>query len=85
MLDAVIAVITKGEKVLLIQRAPGIRGGGYWAPVSGEVEPEAQDGVTSAFSFLEQIYERIMRSLKVREIGGVAISRESNILGLCTT
>ena len=39
MLDAVIAVITKGEKVLLIQRAPGIRGGGYWAPVSGEVEP----------------------------------------------
>jgi 8-oxo-dGTP diphosphatase len=38
MLDAVIAVISKGEKVLLIQRAPGIRGGGYWAPVSGEVE-----------------------------------------------
>jgi len=27
MLDAVIAVITKGEKVLLIQRAPTIRGG----------------------------------------------------------
>jgi hypothetical protein len=25
MLDAVIAVITNGEKVLLIQRAPGIR------------------------------------------------------------
>jgi len=38
MLDAVIAVITNGEMVLLIQRAPGIRGGGYWAPVSGEVE-----------------------------------------------
>ncbi|MEK6601536.1 MAG: NUDIX hydrolase [Candidatus Binatota bacterium] len=32
-------MITKGNKVLLIQRAPGIRGGGYWAPVSGEVEP----------------------------------------------
>jgi NADH pyrophosphatase NudC (nudix superfamily) len=38
MLDAVIAVITNGEKVLLIERAAGIRGGGYWAPVSGEVE-----------------------------------------------
>ena len=30
MLDAIIAVITKGEKVLLIQRAAGIRGGGWW-------------------------------------------------------
>ncbi|HEX9145806.1 MAG TPA: NUDIX domain-containing protein [Candidatus Binatia bacterium] len=48
MLDAIIAVITKGEKVLLIQRAPGIRGGGYWAPVSGEVEPgEAQDAAVA--------------------------------------
>lgn len=44
MLEAVVAVITKGKKVLLIQRAPGIRGGGYWAPVSGEVEPgESQE------------------------------------------
>jgi len=32
-------VITNGDKVLLIQRAPSVRGGGYWAPVSGEVEP----------------------------------------------
>ena len=39
MLEAVVAVITNGDKVLLIQRAPTVRGGGYWAPVSGEVEP----------------------------------------------
>ena len=39
MLEAVVAVITNGDKVLLIQRAPSVRGGGYWAPVSGEVEP----------------------------------------------
>ena len=39
MLDAIVAVITNGDKVLLIQRAPGVRGGGHWAPVSGEVEP----------------------------------------------
>ena len=32
-------MITNGDKVLLIQRAPTVRGGGYWAPVSGEVEP----------------------------------------------
>src|SRR5262249_24430254 len=44
MLDAVIAVITRGEKVLLIQRAAAIRGGGHWALVSGEVEPgESQE------------------------------------------
>ncbi len=35
MLEAVVAVITKGDKVLLIQRAPSVRGAGYWAPVSG--------------------------------------------------
>ena len=35
MLDAIVAVITNGDKVLLIQRAPTVRGGGYWAPVSG--------------------------------------------------
>jgi hypothetical protein len=33
MLDAVIAVITNGDKVLFIQRAPNIRGGGHSAPV----------------------------------------------------
>lgn len=38
MLDAIVAVITNGDKVLLIERAPSVRGGGYWAPVSGEVE-----------------------------------------------
>lgn len=44
MLDAIVAVITKGDKVLMIQRAPTVRGGGYWAPVSGEVEPgESQE------------------------------------------
>ncbi len=44
MLEAIVAVITNGDKVLLIQRAPSVRGGGYWAPVSGEVEPgESQE------------------------------------------
>jgi len=36
--DAIVAVITNGDKVLLIERA--LRGpSGYWAPVSGKVEP----------------------------------------------
>lgn len=42
--EAIVAVITKGNKVLFIERAPGVRGSGYWAPVSGEVEPgESQE------------------------------------------
>jgi 8-oxo-dGTP pyrophosphatase MutT (NUDIX family) len=55
MLDAVIAVITKGEKVLLIQRAPGIRGGGYWAPVSGEVEPGESQEAAVAREAMEEV------------------------------
>jgi len=48
MLDAIVAVITKGDKVLLIQRGPDVRGAGYWAPVSGEVEPgESQEAAVA--------------------------------------
>ena len=44
MLEAVVAVITKVDKVLLIERAPSVRGSGCWAPVSGKVEPgESQE------------------------------------------
>ena len=48
MLDAIVAVITKGDRALLIQRGPGVRGAGYWAPVSGEVEPgESQEAAVA--------------------------------------
>src|SRR5437899_7536688 len=48
MREAVVVVVTKGNKVLLIQRAPSVRGAGYWAPVSGEVEPgESQVGAVA--------------------------------------
>ena len=55
MLDAVIAVITKEEKVLLIQRAAGIRGGGHWAPVSGEVEPGESQEAAVAREAMEEV------------------------------
>jgi len=69
MLDAIVAVITKGDKVLLIQRAPGVRGAGYWAPVSGEVEPgesheaavarEAREEVGLTVRPLRKVWENI--------------------------
>ncbi len=62
MLDAVIAVITNGENILLIQRALAIRGGGYWAPVSGEVEA----GESQETAVVREAMEEV--GLKVRPI-----------------
>ena len=69
LLDAIVAVITNGDKVLLIQRAPTVRGGGYWAPVSGEVEPgenqeaavvrEAKEEVGLTVRPLRKVWENI--------------------------
>jgi NADH pyrophosphatase NudC (nudix superfamily) len=55
MLDAVIAVITNAEKILFIQRAPSIRGGGHWAPVSGEVEPGESQEAAVAREAMEEV------------------------------
>jgi len=55
MLDAVVAVITNGDKVLLIERAPTVRGGGYWAPVSGEVEPGESQEAAVAREAMEEV------------------------------
>jgi 8-oxo-dGTP diphosphatase len=55
MLDAVIAVITNGDKVLFIQRAPNIRGGGHWAPVSGEVEAGESQEAAVAREAMEEV------------------------------
>jgi 8-oxo-dGTP diphosphatase len=42
--DAIVSVIIDGSKILLIERAPTVLGSGYWAPVSGKVEPgESQE------------------------------------------
>ena len=69
MLEAVVAVITKGKKILLIQRAPSVRGGGYWVQVSGEVEAgesqeeavvrEAREEVGLTVRPLRKVWENI--------------------------
>jgi 8-oxo-dGTP diphosphatase len=38
--EAVVAVITKGKKVLIIQRSADVPYPGYWAPLSGKMEPQ---------------------------------------------
>ena len=81
MLDAVIAVITKGEKILLIQRAgKHPRWGGYWAPVSGEVEPgesqeaavarEAMEEVGLTVRPIRKVWENVSTRGTFRSTGG---------------
>jgi len=42
--DAIVAVITKGDKILLVERGPCVPFTGYWGPLSGKVEPgESQE------------------------------------------
>jgi len=67
MLDAVIAVITKEEKILFIQRAAGIRGGGHWAPVSGEVEPGESQEAAVAREAMEEVGLTVRAIRKVWE------------------
>jgi NADH pyrophosphatase NudC (nudix superfamily) len=38
--DAIVAIVTSGNKVLLIWRGPSVPDAGYWAPLSGKIEPE---------------------------------------------
>jgi len=54
MRDAIVSVIIKGDQVLLIERAPRGLYEGYWAPVSGKVEPgESQEAAVARESMEE--------------------------------
>jgi len=38
MQDAVVAVVTRGTKLLFIRRGPSVADAGFWAPLSGRIE-----------------------------------------------
>jgi 8-oxo-dGTP pyrophosphatase MutT (NUDIX family) len=38
--EAIVAVLTNENKVLLIRRGPDVPGAGYWATLSGKIEPQ---------------------------------------------
>src|ERR1700674_1570147 len=38
--EAVVAVITKEKRVLIIQRSAEVPEPGYWTPLSGKIEPQ---------------------------------------------
>jgi len=52
--DAIVAVIINGDRTLMIERAPRGLYVGFWAPVSGKVEPgESQEAAVARESMEE--------------------------------
>ena len=65
--DAIVAVITKGDKILVIERAPTVRGSGYWAPVSGKVEPGESQAAAVVRESMEEVGLTVRPMRKVWE------------------
>ncbi|MGW1030170.1 NUDIX domain-containing protein [Streptomyces sp. NPDC002577] len=65
--EAIVAVVRRGERVLVIQRGPLARLPGYWAPLSGKLEP----GETQEEAVVREVHEevglRVSRLAKVWE------------------
>ena len=55
MLHGVVAVIARRERVLVIQRAEGVIFPGYWAPLSGRLEP----GEAQAEALVREVHEEV--------------------------
>jgi len=74
--DAIVAVITNGDKILMIERAPRGLYVGFWAPVSGKVElGESQESAVARESLEEvglivrpvrQVWENVSTSGEYR-------------------
>jgi 8-oxo-dGTP diphosphatase len=60
--EAVVAVITKEGKVLIIQRGPDVPFAGYWAPLSGKIE----DKEDQAAALVREVREEV--GLTVRPV-----------------
>ena len=60
--EAVVAVIARNNRVLLIQRGPDVPSAGYWAPLSGKIEPK--EGQVEAL--LREVQEEV--GLTVRPV-----------------
>jgi 8-oxo-dGTP diphosphatase len=52
---AIVAVVRRGDRVLLIRRGPGAAMSGYWAPPSGRVEP----GESQADAVVRELREEL--------------------------
>ncbi len=53
--DAVVAVVPRGERFLIVRRAAGVPAPGYWVPPSGHVEP----GESQADAVRREMHEEL--------------------------
>ena len=53
--DAIMAVVTRNDHVLVIRRGAGVPGSGCWAPPSGKVEP----GEDQAAAVVREVREEV--------------------------
>lgn len=60
MKHAVVAVIRRDDRVLIIERGPAARRSGYWGPLTGTVEP----GETQEQALVREVREEV--ALEVR-------------------
>jgi NADH pyrophosphatase NudC (nudix superfamily) len=60
--DAIVAVVTRGDEVLMIRRGATVPDPGVWAPFSGKIEPrESQEG-----ALVREVQEEV--GLRVRPL-----------------
>lgn len=65
--DGVVAIVARGGRVLVIQRAPGVPHPGYWAPLSGRVEPGESQAEAVVREVREEVGLRVRAGRKVWE------------------
>lgn len=65
MRDAVVAVVGRGDRFLMIRRAEGIAAAGFWIPPSGRVEPDESFEHAVEREMLEELGLRVLPVRKV--------------------
>jgi len=65
--DGVVAIVARGSRVLVIRRAPGVPHPGYWAPLSGRVEPGESQAEAVVREVREEVGLRVRAGRKVWE------------------
>ncbi|WP_262058626.1 NUDIX domain-containing protein [Streptomyces sp. STR69] len=53
--EAIVAVLRRAERVLVIRRGPDSDRAGYWAPLSGKLEP----GETQEEALVREVHEEV--------------------------
>ena len=57
--EAIVAVIVREGRILIIQRAPLVPAAGYWTPVSGRLEPGERQADAVVRETLEEVGIRV--------------------------